>query len=338
MSFSIHGGKRSLLCTTSSPPPFLPPPPHTSGPPSAPIITPISCTSSSLTITWTNPFECGSPISQYTLTTSPPSQDCNPTCYRSPDQRQATLSVQPNRTTTVSIRADNCGGNQAGQTGSSSYIIQGGHIQFTLCFSKHTHTHKYIHSYTHTHIYKPHTHTHTHTPTHKNIYCSNPMLFLSQANESVPDFNGIPVFNVYSEFAVGIRFSWSPLVCHTHNTHTHAHYGGPVGRGYEQRFESKNEYEQRSENKIAYGPRAKLRTVHEQNCVRSESKIAYGLRAKLRTVREQKRAGAESKNAYELRAVVYIGFRHYAICFFSLKKWLPDATLASSVCNFPKGC
>ena len=31
-------------------------------------------------------------------------------------------------------------------------------------------------------------------------------------------------------------------------------YGGPVGRGYEQRFESKNEYEQRSENKIAYGP------------------------------------------------------------------------------------
>ena len=115
-------------------------------------------------------------------------------------------------------------------------------------------------------------------------------------------------------------------------------YGGPVGRGYEQRFESKNEYEQRSENKIAYGPRAKLRTVHEQNCVRSESKIAYGLRAKLRTVREQKRAGAESKNAYELRAVVYIGFRHYAICFFSLKKWLPDATLASSVCNFPKGC
>ena len=96
-------------------------------------------------------------------------------------------------------------------------------------------------------------------------------------------------------------------------------YGGPVGCGYEQRFESKNEYEQRSDNKIAYGPRAKLRTVHEQNCVRSESKIAYGLRAKLRTVREQKRAGAESKNAYELRAVVYIGFRHYAICFFLLK-------------------
>ena len=61
-------------------------------------------------------------------------------------------------------------------------------------------------------------------------------------------------------------------------------YGGPVGRGYEQRFESKNEYEQRSESKIAYGPRAKLRTVREQNCVRSESKIAYGLRAKLRTV------------------------------------------------------
>ena len=64
----------------------------------------------------------------------------------------------------------------------------------------------------------------------------------------------------------------------------HSVYGGPVGRGYEQRFESKNEYEQRSESKIAYGPRAKLRTVQEQNCVRSESKIAYGLRAKLRTV------------------------------------------------------
>ena len=55
-------------------------------------------------------------------------------------------------------------------------------------------------------------------------------------------------------------------------------------------------------------------------------------------IREQKRAGAESKNAYELRAVVYIGFRHYAICFFSLKKWLPDASLASPVCNFSKGC
>ena len=65
-----------------------------------------------------------------------------------------------------------------------------------------------------------------------------------------------------------------------------------------------------------------------------------GLRAKLRTVREQKRAGAESKNAYELRAVVYIGFRHYAICFFLLKNGFqnPDASLASSVCNFPKGC
>ena len=61
-------------------------------------------------------------------------------------------------------------------------------------------------------------------------------------------------------------------------------YGGPVGRGYEQRFESKNEYEQRSESIIAYGPRAKLRTVREQNCVRSESKIAYDLRAKLRMV------------------------------------------------------
>ena len=59
-------------------------------------------------------------------------------------------------------------------------------------------------------------------------------------------------------------------------------YGGPVGRGYEQRFESKNEYEQGSESKIAYGPRAKLRTVQEQNCVRSESKIAYGPRAKTR--------------------------------------------------------
>ena len=61
----------------------------------------------------------------------------------------------------------------------------------------------------------------------------------------------------------------------THPSHSHrGHYGGPVGRGYEQRFESKNEY----------GPRAKLRTVQEQNCVRSESKIAYGLRAKLCTV------------------------------------------------------
>ena len=76
--------------------------------------------------------------------------------------------------------------------------------------------------------------------------------------------------------------------------------------------------------------------VREQNCVRSESKIAYGLRAKLRMVREQKRAGAESKNAYELRAVVYIGFRHYAICFFSLKKWLPDASLGHPFVTFPR--
>ena len=60
-------------------------------------------------------------------------------------------------------------------------------------------------------------------------------------------------------------------------------YGGPVGRRYEQRFESKNEYEQRSESKIAYGLRAKLRTVREQNCVWSESKNAQELRAKMRT-------------------------------------------------------
>ena len=88
----------------------------------------------------------------------------------------------------------------------------------------------------------------------------------------------------------------------TPNLSTNTCYGGPVGRGYEQRFESKNEYEQRSESKIAYGPRAKLRTVQEQNCVRSESKIAYGLRAKLRTVREQNCVWSESKNAQELRA------------------------------------
>ena len=68
---------------------------------------------------------------------------------------------------------------------------------------------------------------------------------------------------------------------HTKPFHT-VMYGGPVGRGYEQRFESKNEYEQRSESKIAYGPRAKLRTVQEQNCVGSKSKIAYGPRAKTR--------------------------------------------------------
>ena len=52
----------------------------------------------------------------------------------------------------------------------------------------------------------------------------------------------------------------------------HATYGGPVGRGYEQRFESKNAYEQRSESKIAYDPRAKLRTVQEQKRAGAESK------------------------------------------------------------------
>ena len=78
-----------------------------------------------------------------------------------------------------------------------------------------------------------------------------------------------------------------------------APYGGPVGRGYEQRFESKNAYEQRSESKIAYGPRAKLRTVREQNCVRFESKIVYGPRAKLRTVRQQKCVRAYEAPFYE---------------------------------------
>ena len=85
----------------------------------------------------------------------------------------------------MSIRADNCGGNQAGQTGSSSYMIQG-----MLCASN----------------------------SHITTECIplRAILFLSQANGSVVNFNGIPVFNVSSEFAVGIRFSWSPLVCHTH--------------------------------------------------------------------------------------------------------------------------
>ncbi|KAL5494193.1 hypothetical protein EMCRGX_G015476 [Ephydatia muelleri] len=93
-------------------------------PPSPPTITPVSCTSSSLTISWTKPSECGSPISQYTLTTNPPSLNCNPSCTQSPDLTQATLTVQPSRSTTVSLRADNCGGTQAGQTSSASYIIQ----------------------------------------------------------------------------------------------------------------------------------------------------------------------------------------------------------------------
>ena len=105
-------------------------------------------------------------------------------------------------------------------------------------------------------------------------------------------FSALRFLNISSDFAefsqriqdAGLKLKASkchfvqPKVCYLGN------YGGPVGRGYEQRFESKNAYEQRSESKIAYGSRAKLRTVREQNCVRSESKIAYGPRAKLRTV------------------------------------------------------
>ena len=72
-------------------------------------------------------------------------------------------------------------------------------------------------------------------------------------------------------------------------------YSGPVGRGYEQRFESKIAYEQRSEGKTAYGPRAKLRIV-----------------------REQKRAGAESKKCVRAETSCLHGFRHYAICSFFL--------------------
>ena len=100
-------------------------------------------------------------------------------------------------------------------------------------------------------------------------------------------------------------------------------YGGPVDRGYEQRFESKNAYEQRSKSKIAYGPRAKLRTNREQNCVRTESKIAYGPRAKLRTVREQNCVQSESKNAQELRAYdscLHMDLGITPFVFFFLKK------------------
>ena len=74
-------------------------------------------------------------------------------------------------------------------------------------------------------------------------------------------------------------------------------YGGPVGRAYEQRLESKNWYERWLGSKIAYEPRAKLRTSQEQNCVRSESKIEYDPRAKMCTSPEQKCVGAESKSA-----------------------------------------
>ena len=74
-------------------------------------------------------------------------------------------------------------------------------------------------------------------------------------------------------------------------------YGGPVGRAYEQRLESKNWYERWLGSKIAYEPRAKLRTSQEQNCVRSESKIEYEPTSKMRTIREQKCARAQSKNA-----------------------------------------
>ena len=65
-------------------------------------------------------------------------------------------------------------------------------------------------------------------------------------------------------------------------------YGGPVGRAYEQRLESKNWYERWLGSKIAYEPRAKLRTSQEQNCVRSESKIEYEPTSKMCTIREQK--------------------------------------------------
>ena len=98
-------------------------------------------------------------------------------------------------------------------------------------------------------------------------------------------------------------------------------YGGPVGRAYEQRLESKNWYERWLESKIAYEPRAKLRTSQEQNCVRAKSKIVYDPRAKMCTSPEQKCVEAKSSCLHAFSNTSLVMAVKIATC-------LPDSSIA----------
>eukprot|EP00731_Ephydatia_muelleri_P009932 Em0005g518a len=85
-------------------------------PPSDPEATPTYCTLDSVTLQWNGSlFDGGSNLTNYTLTSNPPSSNCNGSCALNPAARQYTFSgLQPGVPYTLGVRGNNCGGTQQG--------------------------------------------------------------------------------------------------------------------------------------------------------------------------------------------------------------------------------
>ena len=94
-------------------------------PPSDPVASPANCTLDSVTLQWNGSlFDGGSNLTNYTLTSSPPTPNCNGSCAVAPTSRQYTFSgLQPGVPYTLGVSGTNCGGTQQGAQNNISVTI-----------------------------------------------------------------------------------------------------------------------------------------------------------------------------------------------------------------------
>ena len=97
-----------------------------------PVVTLTSCGLNAVTLQWSASLsDGGSNLTNYTLTSSPPTPNCNGSCAVGPTSRQYTFSgLQPGVPYTLGVSGTNCGGTQQGAQNNISVTIPSGWTPF----------------------------------------------------------------------------------------------------------------------------------------------------------------------------------------------------------------
>ena len=91
-----------------------------------PVATPTSCGLNSVTLQWSRALS-GYNLTNYTLTSNPPTSNCNGSCAVGPTTRQYTFSgLLPGVPYTLGVRGANCGGTLQGALSTVNVTIPSG--------------------------------------------------------------------------------------------------------------------------------------------------------------------------------------------------------------------